>query len=79
MPNNEGGDREEESGEKESENGGENDANVVTWKSVDGGLNWNAFRGAPGGDDYHRIWINPLHPDVPRIVRRINELERGAR
>lgn len=35
------------------------DANVVTWKSVDGGRSWNAFRGAPGGDDYHRIWIDP--------------------
>ena len=34
-------------------------ANVVTWKSTDGGMNWTAFRGAPGGDDYHRIWINP--------------------
>ncbi|WP_353481622.1 glycoside hydrolase [Haliscomenobacter sp.] len=34
-------------------------ANVVTWKSTDGGKNWKAFRGAPGGDDYHRIWINP--------------------
>ncbi|MGZ3924620.1 MAG: WD40/YVTN/BNR-like repeat-containing protein, partial [Flavisolibacter sp.] len=26
-------------------------ANVVTWKSTDGGNTWNAFRGAPGGDD----------------------------
>ncbi len=34
-------------------------ANVVTWKSIDGGKTWTAFRGAPGGDDYHRIWINP--------------------
>lgn len=39
-------------------------ANVVTWKSVDGGKNWTAFRGAPGGDDYHRIWINPNNPDI---------------
>ena len=34
-------------------------ANVVTWKSTDGGKTFAAFRGAPGGDDYHRIWINP--------------------
>ncbi|HEX7902971.1 MAG TPA: hypothetical protein VF487_03750 [Chitinophagaceae bacterium] len=34
-------------------------ANVVTWKSTDGANTWTAFRGAPGGDDYHRIWINP--------------------
>ncbi|MDE3253697.1 MAG: glycoside hydrolase, partial [Bacteroidota bacterium] len=29
-------------------------ANVVTWKSVDGAKTWTGFRGAPGGDDYHR-------------------------
>ena len=29
-------------------------ADVVVWKSTDGGNTWNAFRGAPGGDDYHR-------------------------
>jgi photosystem II stability/assembly factor-like uncharacterized protein len=34
-------------------------ANVVTWKSVDGGKTWQSFRGAPGGDDYHRVWVNP--------------------
>jgi photosystem II stability/assembly factor-like uncharacterized protein len=34
-------------------------ANVVTWKSVDGGKSFTSFRGAPGGDDYHRVWINP--------------------
>lgn len=36
-------------------------ASVVTWKSVDGGKTFSALRGAPGGDDYHRIWINPKH------------------
>jgi photosystem II stability/assembly factor-like uncharacterized protein len=39
-------------------------ANVVTWKSVDGGKTWTAFRGAPGGDDYHRIWINPDNSNI---------------
>ncbi len=39
-------------------------ANVVTWKSTDGGLSWKAFRGAPGGDDYHRIWINPDNSNI---------------
>lgn len=34
-------------------------ASVVTWKSTDEGKTWNAFRGAPGGDDYQDIWINP--------------------
>lgn len=43
-------------------------ANVVTWKSTDGGKNWNAFRGAPGGDDYHRIWINPKNPKIILIA-----------
>ncbi|MBX9780327.1 MAG: hypothetical protein K2X26_08280 [Chitinophagaceae bacterium] len=43
-------------------------ANVVTWKSTDGGKNWNAFRGAPGGDDYHRIWINPKNPKIMLIA-----------
>jgi photosystem II stability/assembly factor-like uncharacterized protein len=43
-------------------------ANVVTWKSIDGGKTWNAFRGAPGGDDYHRIWINPNNPDIILIA-----------
>jgi photosystem II stability/assembly factor-like uncharacterized protein len=32
---------------------------TVTWKSVDGGKTWTGFRGAPGGDDYQNIWINP--------------------
>jgi photosystem II stability/assembly factor-like uncharacterized protein len=41
---------------------------VVTWKSVDGGKSWNAFRGAPGGDDYHRLWINPDNPDIILIA-----------
>ena len=39
-------------------------ASVVTWKSTDGGKTFAAFRGAPGGDDYHRIWIDPVNPDV---------------
>ncbi|MDP9046940.1 MAG: glycoside hydrolase, partial [Bacteroidota bacterium] len=39
-------------------------ANVVTWKSTDGGKSWKAFRGAPGGDDYHRLWFNPDHPGM---------------
>ena len=26
--------------------------------------NWTSLKGAPGGDDYHRIWINPLQPEI---------------
>jgi photosystem II stability/assembly factor-like uncharacterized protein len=43
-------------------------ADVVVWKSIDGGKNWSAFRGAPGGDDYHRIWINPNVPQIMLIA-----------
>jgi photosystem II stability/assembly factor-like uncharacterized protein len=39
-------------------------ANVVTWKSTDGGKTFKSLRGAPGGDDYHRLWINPRDPDI---------------
>jgi photosystem II stability/assembly factor-like uncharacterized protein len=39
-------------------------ASVVAWKSTDGGRTFTAWRGAPGGDDYHRLWINPDHPDI---------------
>jgi photosystem II stability/assembly factor-like uncharacterized protein len=43
-------------------------ANVVTWRSTDAGQNWVAFRGAPGGDDYHTIWINPDNTQVILIA-----------
>ncbi len=43
-------------------------ANVVTWKSIDAGKTWTAFRGAPGGDDYHRIWINPDNSNIMLIA-----------
>jgi photosystem II stability/assembly factor-like uncharacterized protein len=34
-------------------------ATVVCWKSTDGGKTWTGWRGAPGGDDYQNVWINP--------------------
>jgi photosystem II stability/assembly factor-like uncharacterized protein len=37
---------------------------VVAWKSTDGGKTWAGFRGAPGGDDYQNIWINPHNPKI---------------
>jgi photosystem II stability/assembly factor-like uncharacterized protein len=48
-------------------------ANIVTWKSTDGGKSFHALRGAPGGDDYHRLWINP---NDPRII--LNASDQGA-
>ncbi len=41
---------------------------TVTWKSTDGGKTWTGFRGAPGGDDYQNIWINPNDPQIIGIV-----------
>ena len=39
-------------------------ANISTYRSTDGGATFTAVKGAPGGDDYHGIWINPNDPDV---------------
>jgi len=39
-------------------------ANVVMWRSKDGGKNWEGIKGAPGGDDYHRFWINPNNTNI---------------
>ena len=41
---------------------------IVVWKSTDGGRTFMTPRGAPGGDDYHRIWINPIHPEIMLIA-----------
>ena len=43
-------------------------ANVVTWQSNDGGKTFHAFRGAPGGDDYHRVWVNPNDTNIILIA-----------
>lgn len=39
-------------------------ANTSTYKSTDGGRSFTAIKGAPGGDDYHTIWINPNNPEI---------------
>jgi photosystem II stability/assembly factor-like uncharacterized protein len=41
---------------------------TVTWRSSDGGKTWTGIRGAPGGDDYQNIWINPNNPDTILLV-----------
>ncbi len=44
-----------------------NHANVVyavettLYRSTDGGVIFHAFKGAPGGDDYHVLWIDPAN------------------
>jgi photosystem II stability/assembly factor-like uncharacterized protein len=40
-------------------------ANTTTWKSIDGGKTFVGLKGAPGGDDYQRIWIST---GIPRIM-----------
>jgi photosystem II stability/assembly factor-like uncharacterized protein len=39
-------------------------ANTSTYRSSDAGQTFTAIKGAPGGDDYHTIWINPEHPEI---------------
>jgi photosystem II stability/assembly factor-like uncharacterized protein len=39
-------------------------ANTTTWKSTDGGKSFVGFKGAPGGDDYQRIWISRENPQI---------------
>src|SRR5262249_251478 len=41
---------------------------TVLWRSQDSGVTWSAVRGAPGGDDYQRVWINPNNPDIVLAV-----------
>ena len=43
-------------------------ASTVTMKSTDGGKNWVGFRGAPGGDDYQNLWINPNNGNIILLV-----------
>jgi photosystem II stability/assembly factor-like uncharacterized protein len=41
---------------------------IVTCKSTDGGKTWISLRGAPGGDDYQNLWINPGDPRILLLV-----------
>ncbi|MGC2196804.1 MAG: glycoside hydrolase [Terriglobales bacterium] len=38
--------------------------NTSTYRSNDGGHTFTAIKGAPGGDDYHAVWINPDNPQI---------------
>ena len=41
---------------------------TVFWRTEDGGLTWSAVRGAPGGDDYQKSWVNPDNPNIILLV-----------
>ncbi|MDQ6888593.1 MAG: glycoside hydrolase [Gemmatimonadota bacterium] len=43
-------------------------SSTVFWRTDDGGLTWSAVRGAPGGDDYQKTWINPNDPNILLVV-----------
>jgi photosystem II stability/assembly factor-like uncharacterized protein len=40
--------------------------NVALYRSEDGGKTISIVRGAPGGDDYHQIWVDPM--DSSRMI-----------
>jgi photosystem II stability/assembly factor-like uncharacterized protein len=37
-------------------------SNTSLYRSTDAGRTWTAIKGAPGGDDYHQLWIYPEDP-----------------
>jgi photosystem II stability/assembly factor-like uncharacterized protein len=41
---------------------------TVTWRTMDAGKTWTGIRGAPGGDDYQNIWVNPNIPNIILLV-----------
>ncbi len=47
--------------------------NVNLYRSDDAGKTWAPVKGAPGGDDYHELWIDPQNPR-----RRILGVDQGA-
>jgi photosystem II stability/assembly factor-like uncharacterized protein len=48
-------------------------SNTSVYKSTDAGKTWTAIKGAPGGDDYHQMWI---YPDDPK--RLVLASDQGA-
>ncbi len=41
---------------------------TVFWRTEDAGLTWTAVRGAPGGDDYQKSWVNPNNSNIILLV-----------
>ncbi len=48
-------------------------SNTSVYRSTDAGKTWTAIKGAPGGDDYHQLWI---YPDDPK--RMVLGSDQGA-
>src|SRR6202521_2988208 len=48
-------------------------SNTSVYRSSDAGKTWTAIKGAPGGDDYHQLWI---YPDDPK--RMVLGSDQGA-
>ncbi|MEP6636186.1 MAG: glycoside hydrolase, partial [Acidobacteriota bacterium] len=48
-------------------------SNVSLYRSTNGGKTFQAVRGAPGGDDYHSLWIDSENPD-----RMISGVDQGT-
>ncbi|HEY1336557.1 MAG TPA: hypothetical protein VGF59_03565, partial [Bryobacteraceae bacterium] len=44
---------------------------TALYRSTDGGQTFTAFRGAPGGDDYHNMWIDP--GNTRRIILGVDQ------
>jgi photosystem II stability/assembly factor-like uncharacterized protein len=44
---------------------------TTTYRSTDGGATFSAFKGAPGGDDYHVLWIDPQ--DSRRMILGVDQ------
>lgn len=44
---------------------------TTTYRSTDGGRTFAAFKGAPGGDDYHVLWIDPQ--DSRRMILGVDQ------
>jgi photosystem II stability/assembly factor-like uncharacterized protein len=56
-------------------------ANTTTWHSSDAGKTFVGFKGAPGGDDYQRIWISSENPDIIALTSdqgAVISVNRGA-
>jgi photosystem II stability/assembly factor-like uncharacterized protein len=47
--------------------------NINVYRSDDAGKTFVPSKGAPGGDDYHQLWIDPDHPE-----RRILGVDQGC-